>query len=317
MEGNRVCRLLGIRYPIIEGGLAYLGWAELAAAVSEAGGLGQLTVAHMDEETLRKEIRRVRALTGRPFGVSVAVGARGDAARKLEVALDEGVNIVSLSGGNPIPHVERLKARGGVTVIAVISTVAHARKAESAGADLVVAEGFEAGGHNGPAELTTMALVPQVVAAVNIPVVAAGGIVDGRGLVAAFALGASGVQMGTRFVLTRECVAHENYKQALLRAMDTGTVVIERSIGRVTRVLDTPYSRRVLEVEKQGLPLEEFLPWISGEKNRIAAVEGRLEEGYAYCGQAAGLISDVPSAGEVIRAIMAEARAVRNGLPLF
>lgn len=317
MKGNRVCDLLGIRYPIIEGGLAYLGWAELAAAVSNAGALGQLTAGHMDADTLKQEIRRVRTLTDRPFGVSVAVGAREEAARKLETVLDEGVRIVSLSGGNPIPYIEHLKAFPGVRVIAVISTVAHARKAEDAGADIVVAEGFEAGGHNGSNELTTFALVPQVASAVKIPVVAAGGIVNGRGMVAALALGASGVQMGTRFVMTRECIAHENYKRAIMRAGDTATVVIERSIGRVTRVLDTSYAREVLEQEKRGISLAELLPLMAGEKNRVAAVLGQLDKGYAYCGQAGGLISDVLSVSEAIESIMDEARAVKNNLPLF
>lgn len=312
---TELCRLLGIRYPIILGGLAYIGNGELAAAVSEAGGLGLIGAGGLTPEKFRQEIHRARSLTDRPVGANLPIGTHGDPAKHVTVAIEERLPVVTVSAGNPVPMIQFLKQKTDMKVLAVISTVRHAVKSEEAGADGVVAEGFEAGGHNGPRELTTFSLVPQVAAAVDLPVVAAGGIVDGAGLVAALALGAAGVQMGTRFVATRECMAHPVYKEALIRAGDQDTLIIERKFGRVTRVLDAKGTRKILAAEASASTFEELLPLVKGEQNRVAAVEGHLDQGYAYAGQSVGLINSIPTVKEVMEEMVAKAREVRQNLP--
>lgn len=312
---NALCQLLGIKYPIILGGLAYIGHGELAAAVSAAGGLGLVGAGGLEPEVFRQQIQKARSLTDKPIGANLPIGTHGDPRRHVEVVMEERLSAVTISAGNPVPYVEYLKKETDMRVLAVVSTVRHAVKSAEAGADAVVAEGFEAGGHNGPRELTTLALVPQVARAVDVPVVAAGGIADGAGLVAALALGAQGVQLGTRFVATQECIAHPAYKEALLQAGDQDTIIIERKFGRVTRVLDRPGSRKILAAESQAQTFEELLPLVRGEQNRLAEVEGRLDEGYAYASQAVGLIDSLPTVAEVVAEMIQQAERVLAGLP--
>lgn len=305
--------LLGIRHPIIQGGLAHLADAGLAAAVSNAGGLGQVTAAGFaSPEALAVEIRRCKRLTAKPFAVNFALG-HWDWSAHLEAALAEGVAAVTVTGGNPEP-VFRVIGDAPVKKLVLVAGVRQAVKAEALGADAVIAVGYEGGGHIGRDDVSTMVLVPKVVDAVSIPVAAAGGIGDGRGLAAALALGAAGVEMGTRFVATRECPAHTRYKEALVTASETGTVVIERSIGRPGRALRTPYTEHILAAESRGATFEQLYPFISGAANKRAAIEGNLAEGFAWAGQVAGLINDVPSVAELLDRIVADAVAILKRL---
>lgn len=313
---TRVTELLGIRYPIVQGGLAYLAYAELAAAVSNAGGLGQITAMTVGgPEALRAEIRKVRQLTDKPFGVNFAIGQHGRPYEDLlAVAIEERVPVVSVTGGNPTPLVETIKPHG-IKVLVLVSSVRQAKKCEEIGVDAVMAVGQEGGGHLGRDDVGTMVLIPRVVDAVSIPVLASGGIGDGRGLVAALALGAEGVEMGTRFIATKECVhAHERYKQALLESAETDTVVIKRSLGAPGRVLKNAWAEKILELERKGAGYEELKDYISGAANRAFIHEGRVDEGYGWAGQVVGLIHDIPSVKELIERMVAEAEAVRARL---
>ncbi|HEY8343051.1 MAG TPA: nitronate monooxygenase family protein [Calditerricola sp.] len=313
---TRVTELLGIRYPIVQGGLAYLAYAELAAAVSNAGGLGQITAMTVGgPEALREEIRKVRQLTDKPFGVNFAIGQHGRPYEDLlAVAIEERVPVISVTGGNPTPLVEKIKPHG-IKVLVLVSSVRQAKKCEELGVDAVMAVGQEGGGHIGRDDVGTMVLIPRVVDAVSIPVLASGGIGDGRGLVAALALGAEGVEMGTRFIATKECVhAHERYKQALVESAETDTVVIKRSLGAPGRVLKNAWADKILELERQGAGYEELKDYISGAANRAFIHEGRVDEGYGWAGQVVGLIRDIPSVQELIERMVAEAEAVRARL---
>lgn len=299
----------GVAYPIVQGGLAHLAFAELAAAVSNAGGLGQITAASFQTpDELRAEIARARALTARPFAVNFALGHRR-LDDLLDVALELGVPAISITGGNPEQFLRRVAGTGTRTLV-LVAGVRQAQKAESLGADAVIAVGQEGGGHLGRDDLGTIVLTPRIVDAVSIPVLASGGIGDARGLAAALALGAAGIEMGTRFVATRECVAHERYKAALARASERDTVVIERSIGRPGRVLDTPGARRVLEAEAAGASFTELLPLIEGATNRRGAHDGDLDEGFVWAGQVIGLIDDVPTVRELLDRMVTGAAAV-------
>lgn len=316
--GCRLCACLGIRYPIIEGGLAYVGNGSLAAAISEAGGFGQVGSAGRSPEQFAEEIEVAASRTARPFGVNIPISEHRDNTPYVEVVLQNRHRLaaVSLSAGNPRPLIPVFR-EAGLRVMVLTSTVRQALKAAEAGADVIICEGFEAGGHNGPAELTTLALVPQVVRALreagrDVPVVAAGGIATGEQMAAALVLGADGVQVGTLFVATEECQAHPAYKELLLRAGDEATVVIERSQGRVTRVLRNAFTERILELEKRQPSIEELLPYILGHNNRVAAIEGRVEEGYMNAGQSIGLIREIRPAGAVVRTLALEAAAALN-----
>lgn len=297
---TRLCDVLGIRYPIIQGGLAYLALAELCAAVAKAGGLGQITAATFpDEAALREELRKTKTLTQKAFAVNFAMGHRS-LESYIDVVLEEGVRCVTITGGNPEPYMKYIDARvPGVKKIILVAGVRAAQKAESLGADAVIAVGYDGGGHLGRDDIGTMALIPRIVDAVQIPVAASGGIMDARGLVAALALGADGIEMGTRFVAVQECIAHQRYKELLLQGKETDTIIIERSVGRPARVLKTGGASRVLEAEAQGATLEQLLPLIAGKVNAKGAVEGDLETGYVYAGQGIGLIDDVPTVAEL------------------
>lgn len=320
---TRVSELLGVRYPIVQGGLAHLAWSGLAAAVSEAGGLGQIGVAHMaTPDDLRADIRRLKELTDAPYGVNFPLGHR-PLDSFLAVALEEGAPVITITAGNPEAMIRTIQA-SGVTplprVMVLVAGVRAARKAADLGADAVIAVGFEGGGHLGRDDIGTITLVPRIVDSVRIPVLASGGLVDGRGLAAALALGAEGIELGTRFVATQECIAHIAYKEALVTATEADTVVIERAIGRPARVLRGPFVERILaveeELERRGASREEalaeLLPYIRGEVNVRAAIEGKLDEGFIWAGQGIGLIHDIPSARELIERMVREARVAAS-----
>ncbi len=305
MLKTAVCDLLGIQHPIIQGGMGHIATAELVSAVSNAGGLGIIGAGHYEPEWLKKQIRRTRDMTAQPFGVNIPLTS--PFTRELiKVILEEKVRIVATGAGNPENYIPGLK-QAGLKVIPVVASVASARRLEQAGADAVVAEGMEAGGHVG--ETATIALVPQVVDAVRIPVIAAGGIADGRGLAAALALGAQGVQMGTRFACSRECVAHPNYKQRILEADDRATVVTRQTTGHPLRTLRNKLAEQFMELEKAGVPKEELELFDQG-RMYLGLIEGDIEEGSLLAGQIAGMIKEIKPVKEIIEEIVAEAEAV-------
>lgn len=315
MTVNRICEILEIDYPIIEGGMAYVGNGELAAAVSNGGGFGQVAVSGRTEEDFEKQIEIAHSLTHKPFGVNIPISGYFTHNPYFEVIEKhkEKLKAISLASGDPRPYIPYFKEMG-LKILVLVGSVKHALNAEKAGADIVICEGFEAGGRNSPYELTLFGLVPQVSKAVSIPVVAAGGITAGQAAVAALALGAEGVQMGTRFIATKECQAHPNYKQLLVDAEDTATTVVERSVGRVNRVIKNSYIHKVVEIESFSPTSEGLYPYISGSKNRISALEGHLEEGWVHAGQGVGLIQSIESATDVIREIIGEMKQYREVL---
>jgi len=300
-----LCDLLGIEHPILQGGMAWAATAELAAAVSNAGGLGVVGAGNHPPEVVRQELRRVRELTDRPFGANVPVFTAGVEDR-LQVFIDEGVPVVTVGGGNAGPYLEPLQ-RAGVRVIPVVASVALARRMARQGVDALIAEGMESGGHIG--DVATLPLVPQVVDAVDLPVIAAGGIADGRGLAAALALGAVGIQMGTRFICTTECPAHDRYKQTIVKAHDRATIVAGGSFGHPVRSIRGPFVRRLEELEREGISEEEFVVVGAGTL-RSAMVDGDVERGSVMAGQSAGLVYDVVPVKELVERIIAEAEAI-------
>jgi NAD(P)H-dependent flavin oxidoreductase YrpB (nitropropane dioxygenase family) len=308
---TRLTELLGIRHPIVQGGLSRLAYAELAAAVSNAGGLGQVTATSLGSvDEVRAQIERARRLTERPFAVNFAISERRTyIADWVTAALEVEVPALSFTAGNPEPFIRQARqARGDrVKVLVLVASVRQAQKAEEVGADAVIAVGQEGGGHIGRDDTGTLVLVPRVVDSVRVPVVASGGIADGRGLAAALALGADGIEMGTRFVATQECVAHPAYKQALVERNELDTRVIERSVGRPARTLNSRHVERILTKEAEGATLEELLPLISWPANVRAAVEGQLDDGFVWAGQGVGLIRDVPTVAELIERTVREA----------
>ncbi|AGK52920.1 NAD(P)H-dependent flavin oxidoreductase [Bacillus sp. 1NLA3E] len=309
---TRVTELLNIQYPIIQGGLAYLAYSELAAAVSNAGGLGQITAMSLDgPEALRKEIRKVRELTSKPFGVNYAIGEHGRAySHMLEVAIEEDVPVITMTGGNPAPIFEQLKGTN-IKKLVLVAAKRQAQKAEELGADAVMVVGQEGGGHLGRNDTGTFVLIPQVVDAVSIPVIASGGIGDGRGLLAALALGAEGIEMGTRFIATRECVhANEVYKLALVSSTENDTVVIKRSIGAPARALANTWTNKILELENENSGYDGLRDYISGNSNKRYIYDGKTEDGFAWAGQVTGLIKDIPTVEQLINRMVLEAEAV-------
>jgi NAD(P)H-dependent flavin oxidoreductase YrpB (nitropropane dioxygenase family) len=298
---TRVTEILGIKYPVVQGGLAYLAYAELAAAVSNAGGLGQITAASLrTPEKLREEIRKIRTLTDKPFSINFAIARHdGQYQELLEVAIEEKVSVISITGANPQPVFERLKGENIRTLI-LVSSVKQAQKAEELGADVVMAVGLEGGGHLGRDEIGTMVLIPRVVESVSIPVLASGGIGDGKGLLAAFALGAEGIEMGTRFIATQECVhANKVYKQSIIEATETDTVIIKKTLGAPGRVLKSGYTDNIIEREQEGATYEDLKDVISGKANCRYIYDGNEAEGFGWAGQVIGLINDIPTVQEL------------------
>jgi enoyl-[acyl-carrier protein] reductase II len=299
--------MIGIKYPIFQGGMAWVADSSLAAAVSNAGGLGLIAGANAPVEYVREQIRKTKELTNKPFGVNIML--MSDNADELaKMVCEEGVKVVTTGAGNPGKYIEMWKEHG-IIVIPVVPSVALAKRMERTGADAVVAEGCESGGHVG--ELTTMALVPQVVDAVKIPVIAAGGIGDGRGVAAAFMLGAQGVQVGTRFLVSNECTVHENYKQKVLGAGDIDTVVTGRATGHPVRVLRNKLVRQFQLLEKKGGTPEEYEELGRGALPK-AVRDGDVEFGSVMAGQIAGLINKRQSCKEIIEEMFTEADSVIN-----
>jgi enoyl-[acyl-carrier protein] reductase II len=308
MKKTRLCELLGIEYPIIQGGMVWIANAELAAAVSNAGGLGLISPnAGMGRngdqvENLKKQIEIAKGLTSKPFGINLPILNNPQIDALVDAVIKAKVKVVATAAGNPALYTGRFK-EAGIKVLHLVAAVRHAQSAERRGVDAVIAEGYEAGGHNGLDELTTLTLVPQVADAVSIPVVAAGGIADARGLVAALALGADGVQMGTRFVATRECAAHQNFKDAVVKASDTDTAITGRKLGP-TRILKNEIATKLLEMEAAGASAEELQAFIGSSRSRTGQFEGDLANGEAYCGSVAGMIKEIKSVAEVIQSIV-------------
>lgn len=293
---SKICKDLGIRFPVFQGGMAWIADAALASAVSNAGGLGIIAAMNMDGEALRAEIGKCRSLTDKPFGVNVMLMSPY-AEQVSEVVIEEKVPVITTGAGNPATYMKKW-LEAGIKVIPVVASVALARMVEKRGAYAVIAEGCESGGHIG--ELTTMALVPEVASAVKIPVIAAGGIADGRGMAAALMLGACGVQMGTRFLVAEECTVHENYKQLVLKAGDLGTMVTGRKTGHPVRALRTPFVREFARVEALPETSSEQLEELGKGALRVAAKEGNMELGSYLCGQIAGLVAERMSAEDIL-----------------
>lgn len=311
---TRVTETFGIQYPIIQGGLAYLAYADLCAAVSNAGGLGQITAMSLGSpEALREEIQKVKQMTDKPFGVNFAIGQHGRPyAHMVDVAIEEGVEVMSITGGNPTPFFEQLKGTN-VKKLVLVAARRQAQKAEELGADAVMVVGQEGGGHLGRDDVGTMVLTPQVVDSVSIPVIASGGIGDGRGWMAAHALGAEGIEMGTRFIATKECVhASEAYIKALLSSDETSTTVIKRSLGAPARALVNPWTEQILRMESENADYEALKDYISGEANQKFIYDGDADSGYGWAGQVAGLIEDVPSVAELFERMVKEAEEIRK-----
>ena len=302
---TRITELLGIEYPIIQGGMAWVAESHLAAAVSAAGGLGLIGGANAPAEVIRKYIREVKAVTDKPFGVNVMLMSPY-ADEVAKVVVEEGVKVVTTGAGNPEKYMEMWKA-AGIKVIPVVASVALAKRMERYGADAVVAEGTESGGHIG--EATTMTLVPQVVDAVSIPVIAAGGIGDGRGIAAAFMLGAEAVQMGTRFLVAKECIVHQNYKDRVLKAKDIDSTVTGRSHGHPVRCLRNQMTREYVKLENEGKSFEE-LEYLTLGTLRKAVQEGDVAHGTVMAGQIAGMVSKEQTCKEMIDEMMAQAEAL-------
>ena len=302
MMKTRITELLGIEYPIIQGGMAWVAEHNLAAAVSEAGGLGLIGAANAPAEVVREEIRKTKELTKKPFGVNIMLMSPY-ADEIAKVVVEEHIKVVTTGAGNPGKYMKMWKD-AGIKVIPVVASVALAKMMEKAGADAVVAEGTESGGHIG--EATTMTLVPQVADAVSIPVIAAGGIADGRGIAAAFMLGAEAVQMGTKFVVAKESIVHDNYKQRVIKAKDIDSAVTGRSHGHPVRSLRNQMTREYTRLEAEGKSFEE-LEYLTLGALRNAVMEGDVTNGTVMAGQIAGMITKEQTCKEMIEEMMEQA----------
>lgn len=309
---TEVTELLGIEYPIIQGGMAWVAEYHLAAGVSNAGGLGLIGAASAPAEWVREQIREAKKLTDKPFGVNIMLMSPY-ADEVAKVVAEEGVKVVTTGAGNPEKYMKMWK-EAGVKVIPVVASVALAKRMERCGADALVAEGTEAGGHIG--ENTTMVLVPQIVDTVNIPVIAAGGIADGRGIAAAFMLGARAVQMGTHFVATKESMVHENYKNAILKAKDIDSRVTGRTTGHPVRALRNQMTKQYLDMEKAGASFEELEHLTLGGLRR-AVVDGDVVNGSVMAGQSAAMVKEILSCEELIQKLVKETDALIGGLNIY
>lgn len=302
---TRLCELLGIEYPIIQGGMAWVATAELAAAVSNGGGLGLIAAGGAPADAVREQIKKARELTDKPFGVNVMLMSPF-ADEVMQVIIEEKPAVVATGAGNPGKYIAALK-EAGIKILPVVASVAMAKRMEKSGVDGIIAEGTEAGGHIG--ELTTMVLIPQIADAVSVPVVAAGGIADSRGAVAAFALGADGIQVGTRFICSTECIAHDNYKQAVLKAKDRDAVVTGRTTGAPVRALKNKLTREYDRLEKGGASFEEIEALGVGGLRR-AFQEGDVEMGSLMAGQSAAMVDKIEPCADIIKSYFDGAEAV-------
>jgi enoyl-[acyl-carrier protein] reductase II len=305
MIKSRICEMLGIRYPVIQGGMAWVADASLAAAVSNAGGLGLISSINAGTDAVRNEIRKCRELTDKPFGVNIMLQAP-NAAEIAQMVVEEGVKILTTGAGSPAGYMPMWK-EAGITVIPIVASVALALKMQDAGADAVVAEGAESGGHVG--ELHTMPLVPQIVDAVNIPVIAAGGICDGRGAAAVFMLGADAVQVGTRFLAAEECNVHQDYKDKIIKASDVSTIVTGKSLGHPVRSLKTPFSRTFSKMENDpSVTQEDILAFGSGALRK--AVQEGDKNGSYMAGECAGMVKKIEPAQAIVEDIILGAERI-------
>lgn len=309
---TRITKLLEIEHPIIQGGMAWVAEYKLASTVSKAGGLGLIGAANAPADWVRDQIRSAKRETEKPFGINIMLMSPY-ADQVAQLAADEGVKVVTTGAGNPEKYM-RMWKEAGIKVIPVVASVALAKRMERCGADAVVAEGCEAGGHIG--ENTTMVLVPQVADAVSIPVIAAGGIADGRGIAAAFMLGAEGVQMGTHFVVTDECQVHDNYKERIIKAKDIDSRVTGRSTGHPIRVLRNEMTKRYLELENQGAGFEELEELTLGGL-RKAVIEGDIKNGSVMAGQIAGMVKERMSCRTLIEKLVQETETVMKGIKIY
>ncbi len=305
---TRLCELLNIEYPIIQGGMAWVATAELAAAVSNGGGLGLIAAGGAPAEVVREEIRKCRTLTDKPFGVNVMLMSPF-AEEVMAVVLEEKPDVVATGAGNPGKYIPQLK-EAGIKILPVVASVAMAKRMEKSGVDAIIAEGTEAGGHIG--ELTTMVLIPQIADAISIPLVAAGGIADKRGAAAAFALGADGIQVGTRFICSNECIAHENYKQAVLKAKDRDAVVTGRLTGAPVRALKNKLTKEYDRLEKENAPFEEIEKLGVGGLKR-AFLDGDTETGSLMAGQSAAMVKEIEPCADIIKSYFENLNEVIEG----
>lgn len=308
---NRICKLLGIEYPIFQGGMAWVATAELSAAVSNGGGIGFIAAGNAPGDVVREQIRKAKTLTDKPFGVNVMLMSPF-VEDVMQVIVEEKPAAVATGAGNPGKYITMLK-EAGIKVMPVVASVAMAKKMEKDGADAVIAEGTESGGHIG--ELTTMVLVPQVVDAVSVPVIAAGGIADKRGAAAAFALGAEAIQVGTRFICSDECIAHDNYKQAVIKAKDRDAVVTGRSAGAPVRALKNKLTREYDRLEKEGASFEEIEQLGVGGLRRAFA-EGDVQTGSLMAGQSAAMVTKIEPCADIIRSYFEDIEAVTDAINL-
>lgn len=308
---NKICDLLNIKYPIIQGGMAWVADANLASAVSNAGGLGIIAGGNAPKEIIKAEIDKCRELTDRPFGVNVML-LSPYVDDIIDLIIEEKVPVITTGAGNPAKYINRLKEIG-TKIIPVVPSIALAQRMEKLGVDAVIVEGTEAGGHIG--ELTTMVLTPQVSDSVDIPVISAGGIGDGRGIAAAFALGADGVQVGTRFICSDECKVHENYKSMLIKSRDRDAIVTGRSTGHPVRTLKNKLAREILSMEKEGISAEEIDKRGIGSL-RLAVKEGDINNGSFMAGQIASIIKDVKPCKEIIESMIEEAKSIMPNINL-
>ncbi|WP_314347952.1 nitronate monooxygenase [Fusobacterium massiliense] len=301
MKNNRVCEILGIKYPIFQGAMAWISGGELAGAVSRDGGLGIIAGGGMEPDLLRENIRKAKAITSNPFGVNLML-MRPDVEEQINVCIEEGVKVITTGAGNPGAFMDRLKA-ANIKVIPVIPTVKLAERMEKIGADAIIVEGMESGGHVGT--ITTMALLPQIVNAVNIPVIAAGGIASGKQFLAALSMGAEAVQCGTIFLTAKECLIHQNYKNAILKAKDRSTVTTGNFTGHPVRVIETKLAKEMLELEKNGAPKEKIEELGRGSL-RNAVIEGDVENGSVMAGQVAAMVNEERTTKEILEYLICD-----------
>ena len=314
MIKSKICEILGIRYPLFQGGMAWIANSSLASAVSNAGALGLISSINFDTEAVRDEIRKCKSLTDKPFGVNIMLQAP-NAGEVAKMIVKEEVKIVTTGAGSPSIYMDMWK-EAGIKVIPVVASVAYALKMQELGATAVIAEGAESGGHIG--ELHTMALLPQIVDNLDIPVLGAGGIFDGRGAAAAFMLGAEGVQVGTRFLVADECIVHENYKENLIKASDIGTMITGKSLGDAVRCLKTPFAKRFFKMENDPNCSKEVILEMGKGSLRKAVFDGDRSEGSFLAGEVAGLITQKESAESIVKDIMDGAeKLLRNASSLI
>lgn len=307
---NQVTDILQIKYPIIQGGMGDISDSELSIAVSEAGGLGTIGAGTLPVSELKKKLETVKNNTNKPYSVNIPINVTPYLKELVQFVIDFRVPVVSLSAGNPAKIIPYLKEHD-ITIICVSSTVRQAKKAEESGADLIVCEGYEAAGINAPNESTTMTLIPQIVKNVSVPVIAAGGIGDGKGMAAALSLGASGVQMGTRFVATKEARFHEKYKQTIMESNDESTIIVGRKFKKTRRILKTPYAEKLINLEATNNS-DEFIEKTTETYHKLGAVDGDLDNGFINGGQISGLIDDCPTVNELLETMMNEAKETLN-----